>query len=432
MVDKLLTEHLHAICRAVLAALEESVPGEVLACDLVQVDHREFRFQSVAAAHFPGGPVRRLLLGCEARLAGHFAETLASGDAGPGSLQQGLAVFCQKVQFSLGGSGLPWAGDQDFLVHDSDQFRVVCDGARNFLFRVAVAEGRLDLVIDLAPRLLSCTWLTDALSAGQTQVGLGEESINDPEVVRRIMAHLAASGADVEVKMPGEGDRLELLQATFLARCFQPDGERLSLTCARRTSLEEAADIPDKVEIVFILQDKLLQATCPVLAHDLVWLDEDVSLPALELGYPGSVTYGQRRGAFRLEPPERVTGTVQRQQESGQAMPLVASRIPMRVVDCSFTGMKILLGGNAIVSGFKGGARVEVVFELPDRFGEVTLPAIVRRVHINPEEPGTRGTTLGLEFASDEESPSLTTLRRYIQDRHHARLASGSAELEIG
>jgi c-di-GMP-binding flagellar brake protein YcgR len=456
---KLLTDHLHAICRSVLEAVMEAVPGEILACDLVQVDRREFRFQSVAAAHFPGGPVRRLLLGCEERLASHLAGALdggadgttSGGEGGPdAAVAQGLDALCRRIQFQLADSGLPWAGDQDFLVHDHNQFRVVCDGARNFLFRLAVAEGRLDLVVDLAPRLLGCDWLTQAMAGGQVTVGGGEESITEPSIVRRILDHLAESGADVEVKIPAEGDRLELLQATFLARRYDPDGERLSLTCARRTSLEDAADVPDKVDLVFILQDKLLQCTCPVVSHDHVWLDDDIALPTLELGHPAAVTYGQRRGAFRLEPPERVHGTVCRdhgeraagQRESSSLLDrsqicqapraIVAKPVPMRVLDLSYTGVKILLGNNAIISGFKGGSAVTVTMELPEKFGQVALPAIVRRVHVNPEEPGSRGTTLGLEFAASEDDAGLARVRRYIQDRHHARLAAGGAELEIG
>ena len=35
-----LTDHLHAVCRAVLDALSGVVPGDVLACELVQVDRR--------------------------------------------------------------------------------------------------------------------------------------------------------------------------------------------------------------------------------------------------------------------------------------------------------------------------------------------------------------------------------------------------------
>ncbi len=432
-MQKLLTDHLHAICRAIIAALDESVSGEILACDLVQVDHREFRFQAVAAAHFPGGPVRRLLLGCEERLAEHFAEMLPTLEGESSQICAGLAAFSQCVQSNLSSSGLPWAGDQDFLVHDSDQFRVHCDGVRNFLFRVAVAEGRLDLVIDMAPRALGCEWLNDEIAkGGRTQVGTGEESITDPQVVRRIMGHLAESGADIEVKVPGEGDRFELLQATFLARAFQPDGEKLVLTCARRTSLETAEDIPDKVTLVFILQDKLLQCSCPVLGHDHVWLDDDIALPTLEVGFPAEVTYGQRRGAFRLEPPERVLGTVQRVGRGDGSLSLTPKKVPMRMVDVSFTGAKLHLSSGAIISGFKGGSSVTCRIELPAEFGTVELNCIVRRLHINQDDTGRRGASLGVEFDEPEDSEDLAAVRGYIQDRHTSRLSTGSAELEIG
>jgi len=433
-MQKLLSEHLHAVCRAVLDALTKAVPGEILACDLVQIDHREFHFQTVAAVHFPGGPVRRLLLGGEERLAEHFASTLgADAAAGPPDIHAGLVHFCRGVQFMLADSGLPWAGDQEFVVHDNDQFRVHCDGVRNFLFRAMVAEGRLDLIIDLAPRVLGCDWLQDEIArGGRTQVGTGEESITDAEIVRKIMGHLAESGADVQVKIPGDGDRLELLQATFLARNYRPDGECLSLTCARRTSLESAEDIPEKITLVFILQDKLLQCSCQVLAHEQVWLDDDIALPVLELAYPDAVTYGQRRGAFRLEPPDRLLGTVRRLHEGTGDAALVFKRIPMRVLDVSFTGAKMHLGANAIISGFKGGSTVECVIDLPEEFGEVVLRAVVRRLHVDVEDAGRRGATLGVEFHEPEDSPGLRTLRRYIQDRHTSRLSRGGAELEIG
>jgi len=427
-----LTENLHAVCQALLEAVTSAVPGEILACDLVQIDSREFNFQSVAAAHFPGGPVRRLLMGCETRLAEHFAANGPDvGDKSP--VQAGLAQFCSQFQIALADTGLPWVSDQDFLVHDQDQFRVNCDGVRNFLFRVAVAEGRIDLIIDLAPRLLSCNWLLEAIEeGGKTQVGSEADAITDDATVNRIMQHLAESGADVQVKIPAPGDRLELLQATFLARQYQEDREVMSLTCARRTSLESMEDVPERVSLVFILQDKLLQASCPVVGHDQVWLDDDVSLPSLEIGYPDSVTYGQRRGSFRLEPPERITGTVRRVTEEGSTNSLVFNQNPAKVQDISFTGVKLLLGSNTIISGFKGGAEVEVVLELPKGFGTVTLRGVVRRLHINLEDPGRRGASLGVEFTEDQDQPGLAITRKYIENRHTSRLSRGQVELEIG
>ncbi|MDD5718487.1 MAG: PilZ domain-containing protein [Candidatus Krumholzibacteria bacterium] len=448
-MQKLLTENLQSICRAVLNALVDTVPGEILACDLVQIDQREFHFQSVAAAHFAGGPVRRLLLGCEERLAQHFVaaiapagisspgsagatapEAAATGEAaGPPETGAGLAAFCSIVRNNLLNSSIPWAGSQDFLVHDREQIRIQCDGVRNFLFRVAVAEGRLDLIIDLAPRVIGCEWLVDVIAgSGRIKVGQGEESITDPEVVGRIMTHLADAGADVQVKIPGDNDRLELLQATFLPRPEQATDHRLALTCARRTSLENADDIPEKVTLVFIMQDKLLQCSCQVMGHSHVWLDDDLALPILELSFPSAVTYGQRRGAFRLEPPERVLGTVQRTGDTSLAF----KPMPIRVLDISFSGAKLLLSSNAMVSSFKGGTTVACVISLPAEFGEVTLQAVVRRLNLHLADQNCRGASLGVEFVEPDDSPALECVRRYIKDRHTARLSKGGAELKIG
>lgn len=426
-----LKDSLQPVCRAVLDALASAVPGEVLAYDLVQIDRREFQFQTVAAAHFAGGPVRRLLLGCEERLAQHFADILVpAADAHEQrGIAAGLVAFCGVVRKSLLKSAMPWASDQEFLVHDSDQFRVQCDGVRNYLFRVAVAEGRLDLIVDLAPCLLSCDWLVESIAERQRiTVGPTEDSITDTQVIRRIMDHLCGSGADVQIKIRDNGERLELLQATFLSVSDQADRDRLTLTCARRTSLESVEDIPENVTLVFILQDKLLQCDCRVVGHRQVWLDDDIALPVLELTYPSAVTYGQRRGAFRMEPPERMHGAIERPGDGT----INFKPVSMRILDLSFTGARVLLASNTMVSGFKGGSTVRCVIDLPDGFGQVAILGVVRRLSLYQGDPNRQGVSLGIEFTEPENSDALLTVRRYIKDRHMARLSRGSARLKIG
>lgn len=433
-MERVLNDNLRDICRGLLRSVADAVPGEILACDLVQIDRREFRFQSVAAAHFTDGPVRRLLLGCEERLAEHFAvaHTLDAVNTTGDPVHDGLKWFCQQLQTNLVGSGLVWADRQSFLVHDHEQFRVNCSGVRNFLFRVAVAEGRLDLVLDLAPRLTECDWLASEIArTGTTQTNASDDAITDPDLVCRIMAHLADSGADVQLKVPGEGDRLELLQATFLADHSDIEHGRLALTCARRTSLERAEDVPEKATLVFILQDKLLQCNCFVVDNEQVWLDDDITLPILQLGLPSAVTFGQRRGAFRLEPPEKLITTVQRVTANNDAFSAVRRRVPAVVCDLSFTGAMLQLGSQAIISSFKGGTTLECIIELPDDFGSVTLQAVVRRVHVSHDDL-RRGAMLGVEFVDSGDNDAMDTLRDYIQDRHTAGLSGGSAELEIG
>jgi hypothetical protein len=417
-----LTDHLHAVCRAVLDALSRAVPGEVLACDLVQVDRRDFPFQTVAAAHFPGGPVRRLVLGCEQRLVDHFAATLG-GD--------GLGAFGDSVRGALADGGLPWAADQEFLVHDADRFRVRCEGVRNFLLRVAVAEGRLDLVIDLAPRAVGASWLRDELAgATRVRVGRADEAVGDPAMVRRIMGHLADGEADVEVRLDDQSAGADVRQGTFLSRAYRPDGERLVLTCARHDALDEGVAAPDEVTLVFVLQDRLLQCACPVLEMDRTWLDDDLYLQTLMLAYPDEVVCGQRRGAFRMAPPERLRGRVCRDTAGDVATGACAN---VRVEDLSLTGARLQLDGSAILSGFKGGARVRCTLLLPPGYGEVSVGASVRRLHVVRDDPTERGAMVGVEFTGDDEDAAdLATLRRYVEDRCADRLAHGSVDLQIG
>ena len=417
-----LTDHLHAVCRAVLDALSGVVPGDVLACELVQVDRRDFPFQTVAAAHFPGGPVRRLVLGCEQRLVDHFVDTLG-GD--------GLGPFGDLVRGALADGGLPWAADQEFLIHDTDRFRVRCEGVRNFLLRVAVAEGRLDLVIDLAPRAVGASWLRDELAgAARVRVGGASEAVGDAATVRRIMGHLADGEADVEVRLAEEPGGGAVRQGTFLSRAYRPDGERLALTCARHDALDEGVAAPDEVTLVFVLQDRLLQCTCPVLELDRTWLDDDLYLQTLMLAYPETVSWGQRRGSFRMAPPERIRGRVCRDTDGDVVAGACAN---VRVEDLSLTGARLQLDGSAILSGFKGGARVRCTLVLPPGYGEVTVSARVRRLHVVRDDPTERGAMVGVEFTGgDQDASDLATLRRYVEDRCADRLSRGSVDLQIG
>ncbi len=168
-----------------------------------------------------------------------------------------------------------------------------------------------------------------------------------------------------------------------------------------------------------------------MLDHDHAWLDDDISLPILRLGLPAGVTFGQRRGAFRVEPKDKIRGTVRRQTGGDPVLGAASTRIPMHLVDISFTGAMLRLGNQAMVSAFKGGSEVECVIDLPDGLGQVSLRAIVRRLHLSGDDH-TKGATLGVEFLEDNNGEALVKVRAYIQQCHSSDLSSGSAELKIG
>ncbi len=412
------SEYLHHVCRAALDVLSPAVAGDFLACDLVQIDRKEFDFQAVAAAHYTQGPLRRLVVGCEQRLAASLAQKW--NPVSTVTPVSGLQSFCERLQVRLGAeASFATLGGQTFLVHDSDQFRVFCDGARNFHFRVALAEGRLDLLLDMAPRNLGCTWLDTTLHAAAhdlTGGGTGE-AVAEPAVVERIMVYLCESGADVQVKVTGIGGRLELMPATFIQGGLDRQNRALTLTCARRPGVLDEHETPAEVDLVFILQEKLLECTCPVIEQQPGVLDDDIALPVLRLGFPRGVAYGQRRGAFRMTPSTRITGTIQRMSAPEANLGLVRGRIPMEVEDISYTGVRLSLAANAILSGFKGGAPVECRFQLPSPTGPVTVTGLVRRLSMYSEGKLQRGANLGVEFDATigQTEEGLEAIRRYIR-----------------
>ena len=264
---------------------------------------------------------------------------------------------------------------------------------------------------------------------GKTLVG-ASEAVGDAATVRRIMGHLADGEADVEVRLAEEPGGGAVRQGTFLSRAYRPDGERLALTCARHDALDEGVAAPDEVTLVFVLQDRLLQCTCPVLELDRTWLDDDLYLQTLMLAYPETVSWGQRRGSFRMAPPERIRGRVCRDTDGDVVAGACAN---VRVEDLSLTGARLQLDGSAILSGFKGGARVRCTLVLPPGYGEVTVSARVRRLHVVRDDPTERGAMVGVEFTGgDQDASDLATLRRYVEDRCADRLSRGSVDLQIG
>ena len=299
----MLAQYLHQICRAVLDVLAEAAGGEFLACDLMQIDRKEFSLQTVAAAHYPEGPLRRLILGCEERLAEHIAHSLARpGETAVDDARGGLLLLCKRLEERLGATGLDLASRQ-FLLHETDRFRVHCDGPRNFHLRVALAEGRLDLLMDLTPQDVGRAWFDDELGDRRSRaiVRGGEDvAVTDPATVERIVLHLSSSGTDAQVKVPRADGRFDLLPATFLGGGCErrPAAPVADLRASSRRDGRRRA-CRRRISLVFVLQDRLLEAVCPVLEQQPGTLDDDLALPMLVVGFPDA---GDLRPAPQRDP----------------------------------------------------------------------------------------------------------------------------------
>jgi hypothetical protein len=420
----MLAQYLHQICRAVLDELAQAAGGEFLACDLMQIDRKEFSLQTVAAAHYPEGPLRRLILGCEERLAEHIARSLARpGETAVDDARGGLLLLCKRLEERLGATGLDLASRQ-FLLHDTDRFRVHCDGPRNFHLRVAVAEGRLDLLMDLTPQATTRGWFDTEL--GDEVVALvrgGDDvAITDPETVERIVLHLSRTGTDAHLKVPRAGGLFDLVPATFLGGGCEPDRRQLLLTCARRPGVLDDVVVPAQVGLVFMLQDRLLEAVCPVVDQQPGTLDEDLALPMLIVGFPDQVTYGQRRNAIRVAPTRPIRGTLQR-----LATDLGRRDIAVVVEDISATGVRLALSAGTILSGFKTGVPVDCRLNLPEAAEPVRVTGYVRRLSLSNENRSRTSASLSVEFDASlgGTDAGLDRIRDYLRQFEPALQTSG-------
>jgi len=426
------TDILQATCQAVSAAFARSRVARDNAGDLQQIGPRERQYDVVAAVHYGAGDLRRIILGCDRSLAQAFGpETVLPAAEAPADLAEesdparlGLGLFAANLQRALAPQLALADRAQGFLLHDSSIFRVRAQGARNFLLRAPTAAGNLHVLVDLEPRAVRRNPFTGTgLRSGSTIVDTESDmGIVDPEMIAKIMAHLAQNEADVELKVSVSRDRVGLLPATVLAGDLDAADHSLVITAAGLGGRLSEWIAGAEIEIVFIVQDKLLQCVCRVEELTRSDLDDSITLPLLRLGFPDRVTYGQRRGAFRIVPHDLLQGTIRRRSVAGENSG--GQDFPIRIVDVSFTGIQVIMTSNTLLSGFKWGTPVTGRIELPLPYDAITVPGTVRRLTLLPDKAGRKAVSLGIEFEDDgsQDPDVLSTLRAFVQDHQRKNL----------
>jgi len=429
------TETLLAACEAVEATLARANIESTEAPSIVQIAPQEHRYEVVAAAHYTGTDMRRIILACDRELAEQLrdrAETLEgmvpAGDAGSTGLTWLGSMIREELVATLGSE----YHDQPFIYHDADRFRIRITGARNFLLRLPTAAGDLRVIVDLQPRSIR-GGLFDSepgLGPGTIVEHESQMGIEDKDVIGKIIKHLAHFEADIEIKVAVDRDHFRLLPATVLEAGFDLEQGRFAVTAAGLDPDRDNDWTSNEVDIVFFVQQKLLQGSCSVIDLARGYLNENLHLPLLQLRCPELVSYGQRRGAFRIVPTDRLLGTIRRVAGDGGLDPDPAGEIAVRVQDVSFTGVRLDISVNTILSGLKWGTPVTCAVNLPPPYRSVTMRGIVRSLILN-DTTGSRGASVGIEFLSGgtTDTRGLKELRRYIENFHRNNL-QGEVKLE--
>jgi hypothetical protein len=418
------TDMLAAACEALRAALDDCGTSLAGTSRLVQIGDREFAFDTVAAAHFPGFPIRRLILGAAAGLASARPGTAGKLSAAADE-PTGLAALCRAYELRLRASLPRLSATPRFFVHDARDFRVRAVGPRNFHYAVPAQQPIVELIVDLdSRRFAGGEFQPQPRPLPDADVAAGARSgIGDGETVRAVFKYLAHREADVRIKVAAAPERFAFLPATVLD--VSAGDERCVITAAGLDEVFGDRLAGDVVTLIFPLHGKLLEGSCRVDSYATGVIGDDLELPLLALALPPRLEFGQRRGAGRAEPVERLYGTVQRLDAVSAP---VGRPLEVRILDLSATGLRAALATGTLVSAFKWGTQLVCEFALPEFEEPIRLETIVRRLTLESDPTPRRRAILGLEFTLPPDDPNRVAVRQYLANLDEP---DGSGEVAV-
>ncbi len=426
----MLIETMRATVRAALQAVESSCGWHLRAEQITQIPERDFSFELAAAAHYPTGPLRRLIVGCDRELALHVSKR-GSGGSGQAMAEAmalpGFQHLCEAMRGIL-DSELPSQETQSLLVQDPEQYRAHAGRTRNFYVYLPTPAGDLHLILDLSRRQHENLHNFRGVDnyRGQPRGQIIEpagSSIEAPERIARILAGVRHREETLMIRLEEEGLDSRLHHATALD--VVPEGKRgaLTLTSPCLLSSDYTFARGRELTVVLLYEDGVLQFNSPVAAVSHLEVEPGMQLPVLTVEAPVCLEPGQRREAFRIVPPIRLLGHIRSLNVTGskKAQPRTIS---IAVLDLSSTGARVAIAENTLLSSFRWGSEVICDLRLPDAYGVAEVKGIVQRILLYPDQKRQRKAHLGIEFVKGDEDfdRGLEKVHRYVADQQREAL----------
>jgi len=436
----MLVDTLKAVVRAACRSVEMGCGCEAETVQITQVENCGFSFPLVAAAHYLQGPVRRVVLGSDLDFAREIGAQQFEDEARekvisdkqdgdePDSLaeaQRGFRILCEALRDDLYAALRESDLRREFTIHDSERFQVQAKIERQFHIIISTEKGKLDLLVRMATHneIAGRPHNTFDGPVTNSKSPLASYTIDFSEDVRNIINHLVTHEEDVYLRLPAGDGRHKVYHATVLGITKGREGRDLSLTSSCLSTNE--ARIGQDISVLFFRHGRLMQFQSLIQAHSRVFVGKSAHLPLLQLGAPTKITPGQRRDAFRIVPDTEVTGTIRSSlvlkspggTEKRQVVPFV-------VRDLSFTGARVEIQSDTLLSGFRWGREIECIFDLPEPHGTVEVIAIVHRLDLYPKKRTVKCAQLGVEFIRERQKAphGLEIIRRYVLDQERLTL----------
>jgi c-di-GMP-binding flagellar brake protein YcgR len=426
----MLIETMRATVRAALQAVESSCGWHLRVEQITQIPERDFPFELTAAAHYPVGPLRRLIVGCDRELALHVSKRNL-GEKGQAEAEAmalpGFQLLCETMRAGL-GEELASQEAQSLLVQDPEQYRAPAGRTRNFYVYLPTPAGDLHLVLDLSRRQHENLHNFRGVDnyRGQPRGLIIEPAgrgIEAPEQIARILAGVRQREETVMIRLEEEGMDARLHHATVLDVAPEGKGGALALTSPCLLSSDYTFARGRKLTVVLLYEDGVLQFQSPIATVSHLEVDAGMHLPVLTVQAPTCLEPGQRREAFRIVPPIRLLGQIRSLNAAGSKK-AQSRALSIAVLDLSSTGARVALAENTLLSSFRWGCEVVCSLRLPDAYGVAEVKGVVQRILLYPDQKRQRKAHLGIEFVKGDEDfdRGLDKVCRYVADQQREAL----------
>jgi len=431
----MLAESLKTTVRAAGTLLRELTGTELESAEIFQIENTDFLFPRVAAAHYRQGSLRRLVVGCDDDLALSFAESRQrSADrtdgSGSASCEEGFRILCESLHASLCRALTGMDQTRSLIVHDPERFAIRAKGGRQFYIELVTSRGRLLMLLGLASsrdeKMSRLEGFGESEKVKSRQ--LAESTIDFSDDVNNILDSLVNHEDDVYLRLPSKEGRQKVYHGTMIgfARGQDKIAQQRHLTLT--SSCLQTAGHPlegEKVAVIFFRRGRLLQFVSEVAGTAQMVISKALTLPLLRLTMPSKLAPGQRRESFRIVPELEIKGLVKSALIlKGPGKPVQKHSAPFVLRDLSFTGARIEIHSNTMLSGFGCGREVKIAIELPHPHGEVKLLAVVHRLDLLPKKKEVPCAQIGVEFIKDARSHpgSLEKIRQYVLEQERLDL----------